>query len=104
MANKPEPITPNEVLRKRNGRIPPVVFEVFNEFIINTLVGSSATVYQDEVVQVLTYRGLNRAEIFAKHWLDVEDEFRKAGWNVTYEKPSYNESGRAYYIFSMDKS
>lgn len=42
---------------------------------------------------------VTRRQIFERHWLDVEDAYREAGWGVTYEKPSYNEDGMASFVF-----
>jgi hypothetical protein len=104
MANKPiVPITPHGVLRKKGGAIPSIVYEVFNELITSNFDGKSATVYQDDVVFELARRGETRGEIFNKRWLDIEEEYRAVGWSVEYEKPAYNESGRAFFTFSMWK-
>lgn len=42
----------------------------------------------------------SRQFIFDKHWLDIEDTYRKAGWNVEYDKPGYCENYDAYFVFS----
>jgi hypothetical protein len=39
--------------------------------------------------------------IFDNHWLDIEDHYRKAGWKVTYDKPSYYEDYDAFFKFEM---
>ena len=28
-----------------------------------------------------------KTDIFRRHWLDIEDIYRDAGWQVTYDKP-----------------
>jgi len=44
-------------------------------------------------------KGLNRAEIFDKGWLNVEEVYRAAGWAVEYDKPGFNESYSATFTF-----
>ena len=46
---------------------------------------------------------LKRADVFSNHWLDVEDIYREQGWNVEYDKPTYNETYDAYFVFSVKK-
>lgn len=42
---------------------------------------------------------VNRGDVFAQHWLDIEDVYRAEGWIVDYDKPAYNQSYRAYFVF-----
>lgn len=93
------PIRPNAIPAARTAGIPDVVFEVFNQQIVDNFTGSRATVYQGTIVKALVEKGLDRSEIYRRHWLDVEDFYRKAGWIVTYDKPGYNEDYEAYFIF-----
>jgi hypothetical protein len=37
--------------------------------------------------------------IWENKWLDVEDEYRKNGWEVEYDKPGLGESYPARFIF-----
>ncbi len=90
------PIKPNEVCKD----IPEVVFECFNKLINKNFVGNSASVNQFEIINLLVESGLDRAEILKKHWLDVEEHYRKAGWEVEYNKPDYNDSGDPYFVFT----
>ena len=55
---------------------------------------------QDDVAKLIVQKGLKRQDIFDNHWLDVEDLYRKNGWKVDYDKPGYNESYNAYFVFS----
>jgi len=101
MVNKVKPIKASEIDTKRKEAIPDAVFEVFNELITKSYSGGSATVYQKGVVEMLIAKGLNRKEIFDNHWLDVEGIYRKAGWKVEYDKPAFNETYEARFIFSL---
>lgn len=96
-----EPIAPNEVLGLKEIQIPSVVFQIFNEMIVENIgSGKRAVLYQDEIVNRLTDQGLNKSDIYKKNWLDVEPIYREKGWKVEYDKPGYNETYRAHFIFS----
>ncbi len=38
-------------------------------------------------------------KIYERGWLNVEPIFEEAGWEVHYDKPSFNESGDARFEF-----
>ncbi len=99
MANNAHPIKPSEVVAKKEKSFPDAVFEAFNELITKKWDGSSATVRQDEVVDLMVKKGLEREEIFDNGWLNVEDIYRSAGWVVRYDKPGYDEDYSAYFTF-----
>lgn len=94
-----KPITPAEA-RKTAPPIPPAVFEVINTFIAQGAGIRPVTVRQKDIVEELVKRGLSRDEIFEKHWLDVEGLYEAAGWKVEYDKPGYNETYDAYFVFT----
>lgn len=98
------PISPDEIVERRLETIPPQVIETFNRFIGERALNGYATVYQDEVVTSLEEQGMNRGEIFSRHWLDVEPLYREAGWKVEYDKPGYNETYRPYFKFKKPRS
>ena len=79
--------------------MPPAVLESFNELIVQNFSSGSALVFQEDVVALMVQKGLNEDDIYKFKWLDVESIYRKAGWKVLYDKPGYNESGRAYFKF-----
>ncbi len=99
MAAKGRPIRPNEVVGEKKVNIPKVVFDCFNTLIIMHFNNGNATIKQEDVVALLVKERLNRAEIFDKHWLDVEKIYESAGWKVDYDKPGYNESYPATLTF-----
>ena len=91
-----KPIRPQDV----KGEVPNVVIEIFNMLINKKFSGSSAVIYQKEVVKILVEEhSMNSDEIFDRCYLDVEEIYRKAGWRVVYDKPAYNESYDAYWVF-----
>ncbi|NTW13795.1 MAG: hypothetical protein HGA31_02060 [Candidatus Moranbacteria bacterium] len=100
MSSNIRPIRPAEAAKKSMIDFPDAVFESFNHLISLHFYGNSATVKQDDVVKLMVEKGLNRNDIFDKHWLDIEGQYGAAGWKVVYDKPGYNESGSAYFVFT----
>jgi hypothetical protein len=96
-----KPITPHEVVDAKAKAMPDEVIEVFNELIAKNWNGHQAVIKKGEavsaIIAALDLEG-NR-EIYDNNWLDVEDIFRKAGWDVKYDKPGYNETYEGYYTF-----
>lgn len=99
MKVKGRPITPAEAASTKQAAIPPKVFDVFNELILEGLDSGESTVYQKEVVKRLVKKGLSSTEIFDNGWLNVEPIYRKAGWIVEYDKPAYNEDYEPTFKF-----
>lgn len=93
------PIKPNEIGEAKQKYIPEQVFEAFNKRIATGFVDGRATVYQEEVICELVTAGMSRSEIISNGWLNIEEAYRKAGWQVEYDKPAYNETYRAHFIF-----
>jgi hypothetical protein len=100
---KVEAISPEEVVAKKKSLMPDEAIEAFNEMIAENLSCSRASVRQDEVVKRMVSKGLKKNEIYEKGWLDVEEIFRAKGWKVAYDKPGYNESYEAYFVFSAKR-
>lgn len=94
-----QPISPSQIAETKTKIIPDSVIETFNLEIARNFCNGRSVVKQDRIIQALVQRGLSRAELFANHWLDVEDLYRAKGWQVTYEKPGYNESGDSIFTF-----
>jgi hypothetical protein len=103
----PGPIKPKDVQKKRNETIPEEVFEAFNELIVQEWDGHRAhftlKAAADSAFKKLRanekYKGLNRQDMYDKGWMDVEDAYHKAGWGVEFDKPGYNETYEAFFVF-----
>lgn len=95
-----EALAPHEVASALKASMPDAVLESFNALIAENFNGSSATVYQKDVVSRLEQLGHSRAKVFDKGWLNVEDIYRARGWKVVYDKPGYCESYDAHFTFS----
>ncbi len=100
MANV-SPLKPEDVAAARKAAMPDVIIMVFNTLITESFNGYNAIIKQDDVVRTLVERGLEKAEIYNRGWLDVEPIFEAAGWKVMYDKPAYYESYDAYFKFSV---
>lgn len=100
--NKVKPISPNEVEHV----IPDFIFEAVNRLIREKWNGKSATIKQDEIMDIVSSEREDdprprRHVIFDNNWLDFEDHYRKAGWKVTYDKPAYYENYDAFFKFEI---
>lgn len=106
------PISPDEVVAVKRTLIPSVVIESFNELIARKWNGYSSSFTQNEVINLILEKWpsspeetqITRSTIFKEHWLDVEDIYRNTGWIVTYDKPGYNETYEARFIFDKKKA
>ncbi len=88
------PISPDEA--KQGHSIPSVVFDV-----VNTLLSRGArNIKQSEVVRLIEASGIERSVIFENHYLDFEDAYRANGWSVEYDRPGFNETYDACWVFS----
>jgi len=100
-----QPITPQEVVDKKLESIPDAVIRAFNGLIAKKFNGSSATIKQNEAINAILTEDerIGRQEIFDNHWLYIEDIYRKIGWIVEFDKPGYNESYEAYFVFKKKR-
>ena len=66
--------------------------------------GKQAVILQEEVIKRILSKYLDeptitRETIYENDWLDVEDLFRDAGWQVVYDKPSGHDSYPTTFTF-----
>lgn len=100
------PITPIKALQAKQESIPDFVIEAFNELIIKGMnTSGSVCIKQKDVVALITSKQqISSNAIYSSGWLDVENIYRSAGWNVEYDSPGYNESYDATFTFSKNNS
>jgi len=103
MANKVRPIKPMEAAKKKIVAFPYAVFEAFNELLVENFDGRDAVITQKEVVDLMVAKGLDRDEVYKKGWLNVEDVYYKAGWEVEYDRPGWDEDYAAHFTFTAHK-
>lgn len=98
-----KPITPEEVINVKETILPDEVITVFNELIAKNWKHGSATIRRCDVAKIIRKRMNLKSDelIYENHWLDVEDIYRKNGWKVVFEFPSYDETNyEPYFVFS----
>lgn len=96
-----KPITPSEITKKKTQALPAAVFDAFNELIAKNWNGDSATIKQKDVAALIAAKLEVKLDVvYESHYLDVESLYRKAGWDVDYDKPGFNETYEATFEFS----
>ena len=97
-----EPITPAGARALRKETIPDEVFMVFNTLISRNLSeGGISTIRQDEVINHICYEMDIELIKFDFKWLNIEDAYRKSGWEVEYNKPTYDLGGVPEFVFKI---
>lgn len=92
-----EPLSPGAV----SFVVPDVVLTVFNELIEENWTGDEAVVMREDALQkIIIATNLSRAQVYEKHLLDIEDEYRRAGWKVNHQQPERGESFLPFYRFT----
>lgn len=104
MTNKVKPISPQEARNNQKTNIPDFVIAAFNELISKGIGGHKSATFKQVDVANLALKGAPEGTTYQtlldNHWLDVEPLFQEQGWDVTYDKPGYNESYDATFTFS----
>jgi hypothetical protein len=110
MSEKIQPIKPEEILDKKIATIPDDMIQAVNELIAKNWNGSDATIKKEELlINFFKISGLkddraNRENLYNAHALDFEFAYRKEGWSVTYDSPTYGDSDfEPYYTFKIKK-
>ena len=100
------PITPEE-LEQEIKFIPEFVYEAVNNLLIKEFRKTSicAIIYQSDIIDEIKriQPETTRNEIFEKGWLNFEQHYRNAGWEVKYDKPGYNEDYDAKFTFQKER-
>jgi hypothetical protein len=97
-----KPIAPSEVSAAQVALFPDFVMETWNTAIAKNWSGNQSHILQDDIIHELIAASpglIDRGDVFARHWLDIEDLYRAEGWAVEYDKPAYNESYDACFVF-----
>lgn len=102
------PITPEKARKNKPGTIPEAMFEVVNELLTEKYSEHEIRIERQEIVDRFCFRlQASRAldpmqalyQMLSNGWLDFEQAYRDAGWSVSYDKPGYNETYEAAFIF-----
>lgn len=114
-----KPITKQELHKKIDTySFPDFVIQAFNECIEESfkesfqksrIKSSTIVIYDDSIINKiisLSYyddsysRRVTPDEIYKNHWLNVEDYYRQAGWNVFRSPPPAKDIDLSYFMFS----
>lgn len=102
-----KPISPSDIIENLDKIIPEVVINAVNNLLKKEYRGSSATLYQKDIVaEILKLdktKELTSEEIFKNKWMNFEPIYRRSGWNVVYDSPAYNESYPETFTFTPKK-
>lgn len=94
------------MLKKNVNNIPSEIFTAVNTLLIEKSKTSKdeIIILQDEILEMVCGDGkFRRNEVFKNKWLDIEEYYNVAGWNVKYHKPLYYETWKAYFKFDFKK-
>lgn len=81
---------------------PASVLEIFNNLICKNLKENKAVITQDEAVEAIRKKmKCSKAAVLTKHYLEIEESFRAAGWEVRYRKPGFNETFMPHFRFKL---
>ncbi len=93
---KVKPLSPTKVKQAAINAVPDFVIQAVNNLLAKECRGECqyATLRQTDIIdEILRVNPkVKRDQIFANHWLDFEGVFERAGWDVRYDKPAYNEN------------
>lgn len=101
---KINPLKPKDVSDLVESRIPVEVIESVNEMIREKWNGYSAYFLEKDLVNLIMTKmpeGTTSKDLYTKHYLDFENLYRKEGWEVYYDKPGFNESYDASFMFKL---
>jgi hypothetical protein len=110
-----KPFSPADARGHKIANIPPVIIECVNELLALEISGQGyASITQDELVERILSKGatveirgvthtITDDMIYQNNWLDFEPLYRQEGWTVTYDKPGYNETHGASWLFKESK-
>lgn len=91
-----KPIKASEVFCHK----PDEVYVAFNTLIKEHWNGQQACFLQDDVLTLISEAtGTTREDIFDKHWLDIELDYKESGWLVKYDKPNRGQNFRPFFTF-----
>jgi hypothetical protein len=97
-----KPLTPAEVVKNKGNILPEFVIDSINTLVTMKFNGVNAKFTVEEIIQMIMSKSpvpVTRSEILDNGWLDFEPLYDTYGWDVQYDRPSYNESYAANFTF-----
>lgn len=99
-----KPISPKDVAAAKTTCMKPEIIEAANELIASKWDGYRATFTVAELCARARIKLGVEDYAFQDGELDIEVVFRKHGWNVEFDRPGYNESYSAHWIFKKRRT
>lgn len=105
MGLETKPLSPKDIMDDLPNIIPAVVIEAVNNLLKKKFRGNYATIKLKEVkAEIRRLGGPSLQQLNDDKAFDFENVFRKNGWNVKYDQPSYGDSDfDSYYTFTPKK-
>lgn len=107
MTNVARPFSPADAKRAfENEVMPAAVINAVNELLTEHYESYSINLLKDDIIDRIIELDpkLDRQIIIDKNYLDFENIFREAGWNVEYNSPDYTESFPQSFTFKQKRS
>lgn len=100
-----KPITPDEAKNKKANSIHPKMIETVNDLLAKHYNDHTIVLKQEDIISEFLKRvpEYGRKNIFDNNQLDFERVFKKYGWNVSYDRPGYNETYSPSFEFRRKK-
>ena len=96
-----KPLSPSEVEKRAKSEIPEEVISTINNMLIKKVRNGRCTLRQKDILnEIKNMHNIDSSKIFEHGWLDIEGIYTEVGWNVTYDKPGYNETYEASFEFT----
>lgn len=117
-----KPISPSQIAAHKAKSFPAYVFDAVNDLLASEFSNGSATIKQKHIIDRMLEKAnkdisneeiddefggygssLTKDKIFSRGYLNFEEVYREAGWEVSYDKPAYNETYDASFKFKEKK-
>jgi hypothetical protein len=94
------PVTPPEAAALKHAVIPPAVLAAFNKLILLHWEGTYAEFPATDVLPAVSRENSSLAPgLVSAAIAGIAPAYRAAGWSVTFDRPGYNETYEAHWIF-----
>lgn len=102
-----KPIAPNELVENLAMVFPDWVIQGINNAIQKEFRGTyPITILEKDIVEsilLVAPENTTRVELYNNKYIDFEPLYRQWGWNVTYDKPAWNEDYKPSFEFKPAK-
>lgn len=104
------PITPAQAAQARIAHLPRFVAKAFNELLRASVQNGVARIPQDDAISSIIEHAasegeqLTRADVFSRKLMDIEAQYARYGWLVTYHSQDRGESQPSHFVFQADPS